>query len=48
MTGSPLLQRFVDTGQLAVVGAYYELVSGRVVFSELVGSRSAASSAAKH
>jgi carbonic anhydrase len=38
MAGSPLLQRLVDTGELGVVGAYYELVSGRVMFSEMVRS----------
>ena len=31
---SPLLRRMVAEGGLSVVGAYYELVSGRVVFSE--------------
>jgi carbonic anhydrase len=36
MAGSPVLQRLVDTGRLGVVGAYYELVSGRVMFSEMV------------
>ena len=36
MSGSPLLQRMVDAGQLGVIGAYYELVSGRVTFSEMV------------
>ena len=40
MAGSPLLQRMVDTGDLGVVGAYYELVSGRVMFSEMVRSES--------
>jgi carbonic anhydrase len=40
MSGSPLLQRMVDTGELGVVGAYYELVSGRVMFSEMVRSES--------
>ena len=39
---SPLLRRMVEAGDLTVVGAYYELVSGRVMFSEPV------SSAAKH
>jgi hypothetical protein len=34
MAKSPLLQRLVDEGRLGVVGAYYELVSGRVMFSE--------------
>ena len=38
MTGSPALQRMVDTGQLGIVGAYYELVSGRVMFSDMVRS----------
>ncbi len=33
---SPLLRGMVDEGHLDVVGAYYELVSGRVVFSEPV------------
>lgn len=36
MAGSPVLQRMVDTDQLGVVGGYYELVSGRVIFSEMV------------
>ena len=40
MTGSPLLQRMVDTGELGVIGAYYELVSGRVLFSEMVRAES--------
>jgi carbonic anhydrase len=41
--GSPLLQRMVDAGQLGIVGGYYELVSGKVMFSEpVVPSRSAA------
>ena len=43
MTGSPLLQRLVDTGELGVIGAYYELVSGRVMFSEMVRSGSSSS-----
>ena len=30
MGGSPMLQRMVDIGEIGVVGAYYELVSGRV------------------
>ena len=38
ISGSPVLQRMVDTGQLGIVGAYYELVSGRVMFSDLIGS----------
>ena len=43
MAGSPTLQRLVDTGKLGVVGAYYELVSGKVLFSEMVRSDGAAS-----
>ena len=34
MSKSPLVRRKVSEGELSVVGAYYELVSGRVVFSE--------------
>jgi len=45
MTGSPLLQRMVDTGELGVIGAYYELVSGRVMFSEMVRAESSSRSA---
>jgi len=33
---SPLVRRLVDGGEMEVVGAYYELVSGRVIFSEPV------------
>lgn len=40
MNGSPLLQRMTDTGELGVIGAYYELVSGRVMFSGMVRSES--------
>jgi carbonic anhydrase len=40
--GSAVLQRLVDTGQLGIVGGYYELVSGRVTFSEMVRSEGAA------
>jgi carbonic anhydrase len=40
--GSAVLQRMVDDGQLGVVGAYYELVSGRVSFSEMVRPEGAA------
>jgi len=36
MAKSPLLRRLVSEGKLEVVGAYYELVSGRVMFSEPV------------
>jgi carbonic anhydrase len=36
MAGSPILQRMVDAGQLGVVGAYYEMESGRVTFSEML------------
>ena len=40
MAGSALLQRKVDIGELGVIGAYYELVSGRVMFSEMVHAES--------
>ena len=36
MAKSPLLRTLVAEGKLEVVGAYYELVSGRVMFSEPV------------
>jgi carbonic anhydrase len=49
MEGSPLLQRMVDTGHLGIVGGYYELVSGRVMFSEpVVAAKPAVHAAAKH
>jgi carbonic anhydrase len=41
MSGSPLLQSRVETGQLGVVGAYYELVTGRVAFSEMIAQPAA-------
>lgn len=34
--GSPLLKKMLDDGEIGVVGAYYELASGRVHFSEPV------------
>ena len=48
LAGSALLQRMVDTGQIGVVGAYYELVSGRVLFSEMVRSEGAAPRTERH
>jgi len=36
MAKSPLLRKLVAEGKIDVVGAYYELVSGRVMFSEPV------------
>jgi len=36
--GSAILQGGVDAGSLQVVGAYYELSSGRVIFSEPIGN----------
>jgi carbonic anhydrase len=36
MAKSPLLRRLVGDGTIEVVGAYFELVSGRVMFSEPV------------
>jgi carbonic anhydrase len=41
---STLIRRLVDGGELEVVGAYYELVSGRVIFSEPVAPGVAAQS----
>jgi carbonic anhydrase len=48
MARSSLLQHLVDEGKLGVVGAYYELVSGRAVFSEPVAVKSLPSHEAKH
>jgi carbonic anhydrase len=48
MVKSPLLQRLVDEGRLGVVGAYYELVSGRVMFSEPVTTQNLPSRDARH
>lgn len=48
MAKSPLLQRLVDEGRLGVVGAYYELVSGRVMFSEPVTTQHLPSRDARH
>ena len=42
---SSLLQRLVDDGRLNVVGGYYELISGRVIFSEPVTAESPAKTA---
>jgi len=36
VNGSPMLKKMVDEGEIGVVGAYYELASGRVHFSEPV------------
>ncbi|MGE0362324.1 MAG: carbonic anhydrase [Vicinamibacterales bacterium] len=36
LSGSELLRQAAGTGRLLVVGAYYEMASGRVVFSEPV------------
>ena len=37
LAGSEILRHAVDGGKLQVVGAYYELGSGRVTFSEPIG-----------
>jgi carbonic anhydrase len=37
LAGSTMLRRMVDTSKLQVVGGYYELASGRVMFSEPAG-----------
>jgi carbonic anhydrase len=48
MVKSPALQHLVDAGRLSVVGAYYELVSGRAIFSEPVSAEPAAARTAAH
>jgi len=48
MGKSTMLQHLVDAGRLSVVGAYYELVSGRVLFSAPVTAEQAAHGDAKH
>jgi carbonic anhydrase len=45
---SPLVKRLVDGGELEVVGAYYELVSGRVVFSAPVAPGVPGASTSSH
>ncbi len=47
MAKSPVLRRLVATGKLEVVGGYYELVSGRVMFSDPVPPPPAAPPAKK-
>lgn len=48
MSKSALLQRLVDEGRLHVVGAYYEMVSGRVTFSEPVTAQTVPGRGATH
>jgi carbonic anhydrase len=48
LSKSVLLQRLVDDGRLSVVGAYYEMVSGRVMFSEAVTAQTLPSRQARH
>ncbi len=53
LAGSDTLRNLVDAGELQVVGGYYELVSGRVMFSEPVvaaspAARSAAAAKGQH
>jgi carbonic anhydrase len=48
MARSPLVKRLVDRGELEVVGAYYELVSGRVVFSAPVAPGVPGASTSSH
>lgn len=38
LQGSDVLRRAVQTGSLQVVGGYYELTTGRVLFSEPIGT----------
>jgi carbonic anhydrase len=42
LAGSQILRHAVDTGSLQIVGAYYELGSGRVIFSEPAATTTAA------
>ena len=42
MAGSQILRHAVESGQMQVVGAYYELSSGRVIFSESANTTAAA------
>jgi carbonic anhydrase len=46
LSGSEILRHAVQSGQLQVVGGYYELASGRVLFSEPISSVPAAVTAA--
>jgi carbonic anhydrase len=46
LAGSEILRHAVQSGQLQVVGGYYELASGRVLFSEPISSVPAAVTAA--
>lgn len=48
MSRSVPLRRLVDEKRLTVVGAYYEMVSGRVMFSEPVAAQTLPSREAKH
>ena len=48
MAKSALLKQLADEGRLGVVGAYYELVSGRVTFSEPVTAQIVPPRPAKH
>lgn len=47
LAGSPLLRRAAGAGALQVVGAYYELSSGKVMFSEPVSAGSTTSTEPK-
>ena len=47
ITKSPVVQHLVDTGSLQIVGAYYELASGRVTFSAPVSTSAPASARAE-
>jgi carbonic anhydrase len=41
LNGSQILRHAVQSGQLQVVGAYYELSTGRVIFSDPASSTAA-------
>ena len=42
MAGSQILRHAVESGQMQIVGAYYELSSGRAIFSESASTTAAA------
>jgi len=48
MSGSPIVKQAAAAGRLQVVGAYYELGSGTVVFSDPIGAASRSIPASTH
>ena len=45
---SEILRHMADSGELTLVGAYYELASGHVTFSEPIGGPAEAPKATRH